>query len=147
MDPRPKPTWATVLAADVAEPGSRSARKIREFVAAAWSTAAPGLLATVAGDTTGGTGGAGGPVLLHDAGPFGRYHGMDLLHALAERARRGGRPTWVLCPVEDPALPPRLDGVQVQPASESEWIPLPNAWVANAHRSGGQKSRPGGQES
>jgi hypothetical protein len=137
VDPRPKPTWATILAADVAEPGSRSARKIREFIAAAWSALAPRLLATVAGEATRG---AGGPVLLHDAGPFGRYHGMDLLYALADRARRGGRPTWVLCPVEDPALPPQLDGVQVQPASESEWIPLPNAWVANAHRSGGPPS-------
>ncbi|MER7458656.1 hypothetical protein [Micromonospora sp. NPDC126480] len=40
----------------------------------------------------------------------------------------------MLCPREDPALPPKLKGV-VARVGDNEWIALPDAWVANAHRS------------
>ncbi|MCM3886263.1 BREX system serine/threonine kinase PglW [Frankia sp. R82] len=138
VDPRPRPTWATILRADTAEPGSRAAGNLAEYVRTAWDRAAPLLAGLI--DTPGRTGPHGGPapLLLHDAGIFGRYagRGMDLLFALAERARAGGRPVWVLCPTTEPTRPPRLDGALVQVATESEWIALPDAWITNWHRSG-----------
>ncbi len=146
VDPRPKPTWATVLAADVAEPGSRAARKISEYAAAAWAVVEPRLVAMVGADLVGAdlagadpVGGTG-PLLLHDAGPLARYRGMDVLYAVAGRSRSRGRPTWLLCPVDDPGHPPRLDGELVQVVTENEWIMLPDAWVANEHRSGEKAS-------
>ncbi|MDT3441470.1 protein kinase domain-containing protein [Pseudofrankia sp. BMG5.37] len=135
VDPRPKPTWATILRADAAEPGSKASRNLRAYVDAAWAHAAPRLRELVdapAGGT--GLGGAPPPLLLHDAGVFGRYDGLELLSELAARARHRGRPTWLLCPATEPGLPPRLDGALVQLDTESEWIPLPDSWVANLHR-------------
>jgi serine/threonine protein kinase len=132
VDPRPKPTWATILRADAAEPGSKAARNLAGYVDAAWAHAAPRLreLVDAQADQPGGQ----LPLLLHDAGVFGRYRGLDLLGELAELARSGGRPTWVLCPTTEPGLPPRLDGELVQLTTESEWIPLWDSWVSNVQR-------------
>lgn len=145
VDPRPRPTWATILRADTAEPGSRAAGNLAEYVRTAWERAAPLLTGLI--DASGGTGPHGGPapLLLHDAGIFGRYagRGMDVLFALAERARAGGRPVWVLCPTTEPTRPPRLDGALVQVATESEWVALPDAWTTNWHRSGSGDAEPG----
>ncbi|WP_347403394.1 BREX system serine/threonine kinase PglW, partial [Protofrankia symbiont of Coriaria myrtifolia] len=168
VDPRLKPTWATILRADAAEPGSRAAGNLAEYVRTAWERAAPLLAELVdapasrtdpdgAGPDGVGSGHAGAgrtepghaepgrirpggwpaPLLLHDAGVFGRYggRGLDVLFALAERARDGGRPLWVLCPTTEPTRPPRLGGALVQLVTESEWIALPDAWVTNRHRS------------
>ncbi|HEY8504112.1 MAG TPA: hypothetical protein VIL46_05985, partial [Gemmataceae bacterium] len=74
------------------------------------------------------------------AAPLARYGAMDLLHALAERARAGERAVWLLCPVDDPRHPPHLDGTIVPVITENEWIALPDAWVANEHRSGERAS-------
>ncbi|CAI7976827.1 putative kinase PglW [Frankia sp. Hr75.2] len=148
VDPRPRPTWATILRADAAEPGSRAATNLAEYVRAAWDRAAPRLadLVDAHAGRTGGTAAPAGradepgarpaPLLLHDAGVFGRYdgRGLDVLFALAERARAGGRPVWVLCPTTEPTRPPRLDGALVQLVTESEWVALPDAWVTNRHR-------------
>ncbi|WP_261568355.1 BREX system serine/threonine kinase PglW [Frankia gtarii] len=132
VDPRPRPTWATILRADAAEPGSRAAGNLAEYVRTAWNRAAPQLTALVdapadrdapadPADRTG-PGGRPAPLLLHDAGVFGRYdgRGLDVLFALAERARADGRPVWVLCPTTEPTRPPRLDGALVQLITESE---------------------------
>ncbi len=50
VDPRPLPTWETVLAADAAPPGTRAARKISEYVEAAWAAARLRLLAAIRRD-------------------------------------------------------------------------------------------------
>ncbi len=137
VDPRPRPTWATILRADSAEPGSRAAANLTEYVRSAWDRAAP-LLAELV-DAPGRPGPHGpAPLLLHDAGIFGRYdgRGMDLLFSLAERARAASRGVWVLCPTTEPTRPPRLDGALVQVTTESEWVALPDAWATNRHRSG-----------
>ncbi|GAA1651174.1 BREX system serine/threonine kinase PglW [Catellatospora bangladeshensis] len=126
VDARPKPTWETVLGADVAEPGSRSAIKLGEYVEEAWKLTEPAL----AGQLRRGD----GPVLLHDAGVLARYGAMDLLHRLAEAARGGAGDVWVLCPMEDPAQLPKIDGAVVR-VGDNEWISLPDLWVVNAHRS------------
>ncbi|WP_261554632.1 BREX system serine/threonine kinase PglW [Frankia tisae] len=156
VDPRPRPTWATILRADAAEPGSRAAGNLAEYVRTAWSRAAPQLTALIDAPANrnapadrndpadpadhAGPGRRPAPLLLHDAGVFGRYdgRGLDVLFALAERARAGGRPVWVLCPTTEPTRPPRLDGALVQLITESEWVALPDAWVTNRHRAAGE---------
>ncbi|PWU50774.1 BREX system serine/threonine kinase PglW [Micromonospora sp. S4605] len=126
VDARPKPTWETVLGADVAEPGSRAAIKLGEYVEQAWDLAVPTLRAELrAGD---------GPVLLYDAAVLARYRAVDRLYELADAARGGAGDVWLLCPMEDPALLPKLDGAVVR-VGDNEWIALPDAWVVNAHRS------------
>jgi serine/threonine protein kinase len=133
VDARPKPTWETILGADAAEPGSRDAVKLREYVANAWALVQPRVLDAL--DSS-----AGGPLLLHDAAPLARYDAMALLHAVAERARAGTGAVWLLCPMDDPGQPPRLDTTIVPIVTENEWIVLPDAWVANEHRSGDEAS-------
>ncbi|MEU5162626.1 BREX system serine/threonine kinase PglW [Streptomyces sp. NPDC020875] len=132
VDQRPRPTWETLLRADVAEPGSKAALKFAEYAATAWGAVEPRLTAGLAGSP-------GSPLLLTDAGVLARYDAMGVLDRLAERARGGRRGLWLLCPQNDPARPPRLGTVAVpHQAGLGEWIPLPNAWVENHHRSTAQ---------
>jgi len=135
VDARPRPTWGTILGADLAEPGSRDAIKLGEYVARAWELVRPKLLPAPAGT------GGGGPVLLHDAAPLARYQGMELLAEVIDRGRygRGGRAVWLLCPMDDPGHKPHLDRTVV-PVGENETIVLPDSWVANQHRSGDRAS-------
>ncbi|MGN9811521.1 BREX system serine/threonine kinase PglW [Micromonospora sp. BQ11] len=126
VDAHPKPTWETVVGADIAPPGSRGAIKLGEYVERAWQLTAPSLRASLSADA--------GPVLLHDAAVLTRYRAMDRLYELADAARSGAGDVWVLCPMEDPALLPKLDGAVVR-VGDNEWIALPDAWVVNAHRS------------
>ncbi|MFU8850801.1 hypothetical protein ACNAW0_07420 [Micromonospora sp. SL1-18] len=126
VDAKPKPTWETVLGADIAEPGSRGAIKLGEYVEQAWDLAAPALRASLSPDE--------GPVLLHDAAVLARYRAMERLHELADVARGGAGDVWLLCPMEDPGTLPKLDGAVVR-VGDNEWIALADAWVVNAHRS------------
>ncbi len=137
VDARPKPTWETLLRADVAEPGSKGAMKFTEYVTTAWSIVEPQLSALMTAPTTPGSTGHGAPLLLTDAGAFARYDAMAVLERLAEQSRGGGSGVWVLCPQSDPARPPRLRTTAVPyQTGLGEWIVLPDSWVANAHRSG-----------
>jgi hypothetical protein len=127
VDPRPKPSWETILRADVADPGSRPAMKFAEYAQTAWGLVEPRMGSLQEA--------AGGPVLLVDAGVFARYDAMGVLDRMAERARQGGRGLWLLCPQGDPARDPRLGTTAVPyQAGLGEWIELPDSWVANAHR-------------
>ncbi|MFG2052846.1 BREX system serine/threonine kinase PglW [Micromonospora sp. NPDC048930] len=126
VDAKPKPTWETVVGADIAEPGSRGAIKLGEYVEQAWQLAVPALRAELSADA--------GPVLLHDAAVLARYRAMERLHELADAARAGAGDVWLLCPMEDPGTLPKLDGAVVR-VGDNEWIALPDAWVVNAHRS------------
>ncbi|WP_329589242.1 BREX system serine/threonine kinase PglW [Streptomyces sp. NBC_01362] len=133
VDARPKPTWETILRADVAPPGSKGAMKFAEYARTAWSAVEPrvGELLSVAGSRA--------PVLLTDAGVLARYDAMGILDRLAEKARGGGAGLWLLCPQNDPARPPRLGRTAVpHQAGLGEWITLPDAWALNAHRSDGR---------
>ncbi|GAB3988357.1 BREX system serine/threonine kinase PglW [Actinoallomurus acanthiterrae] len=130
--PGQKPTWETILGADVAEPGSRAAFKLKEYAGKAWKLVEPRLADAQTE--------ANAPLLLHDAGAFTRYDAGDVLFDLVGRARKGGAPVWLLCPMNNPEHQPRLDGALVPAQLPHEWIVLPDAWVANQHRSGAQAS-------
>ncbi|MFK0194893.1 BREX system serine/threonine kinase PglW [Kitasatospora sp. NPDC090308] len=131
VDARPKPTWATILRADAAEPGTTAAMKFAEYAQTAWGAVEPRIGELVTASTP------GRPVLLVDGGVFARYDAMGVLDRLAGRSRNGGRPLWLLCPQSDPARDPRLGTVAVPyQAGLGEWIELPDSWVNNAHRAG-----------
>src|SRR5690606_7841228 len=114
---RRKPTWEKVLRADAAEPGSVDALRLAELARAAWEELRPELLAAVSG---------AGPLLRHDAAPLARYRALEVLHAVAEAARAGTGAVWLLCPMDDPTQPPKLDDTVVPVITENEWIPLPD---------------------
>ncbi|MFV2195457.1 BREX system serine/threonine kinase PglW [Nocardiopsis sp. LOL_012] len=131
VDPKPKLRWETVLRADAAEPGSRSARNFANYVTTAWGRVEPWLRELLALDG----GGAKVPVLMTDTGVFARYDAMDVLHRLAEVSRQGGSSLWMLCPQDDPARDPRIGAVAVPyQAGLGEWIQLPDSWAKNEHR-------------
>ncbi|MCX2185180.1 BREX system serine/threonine kinase PglW [Streptomyces sp. SKN60] len=131
VPPATKPTWETLLKADVAKPGTRGAMKFAEYARTAWGAVEPRvreLLDPAAG---------AGPVLLTETAVFARYDAMGVLDRLAEAARQGGRGLWLLVPQPDPAREPKLGAVAVPyQAGLGEWIDLPDSWVKNAHRSG-----------
>ena len=133
VDPKPKPSWETILKADAAAPGSKAARRLAEYATTAWGRVEPKLSELLAE----GSGAGVAPLLMTDTGVFARYNAMDVLHRLAEESRRGGRGLWMLCPQDDPAREPRLGAVAVPyQAGLGEWIELPDSWVHNLHRSG-----------
>ncbi|MEU3201067.1 hypothetical protein [Streptomyces sp. NPDC006996] len=73
-------------------------------------------------------------MLLHDAYVMARYGGMGVLQRLADLARRGGpdgRGLWLLSPLTDPTLGPRLVAATVSIEDREEWISLNHAWVVN----------------
>ncbi|MFI7446464.1 BREX system serine/threonine kinase PglW [Nonomuraea sp. NPDC049714] len=129
VPPGTKPTWDTILRADVAEPGSRAALKFAEYARTSWGRIEPEVRALLESGA--------GPVLLTEAAVFARYDAMGVLDRLAAAARLGGRGLWLLCPQGDPAREPRLGTVAVpHQAGLGEWIELPDSWVTNTHRAG-----------
>ncbi|MFH9583542.1 BREX system serine/threonine kinase PglW [Streptomyces luteogriseus] len=139
VDPRPKPTWETILRADVAKAGTPGAMKFAEYAGTAWGLVEPRIGELLApgggGSGSGAEIGVAAPLLLTDGGVFARYDAMGVLERLAERSRGGGRALWLLCPQSDPARPPRLGTVAVPYQSGlGEWIVLNEFWVQNAHR-------------
>ncbi|MER5224954.1 BREX system serine/threonine kinase PglW [Streptomyces flaveus] len=133
--PGTKPTWETLLKADVAEAGSRGAMKFAEYARTAWGSVEPRVRELLGS----GADSEKCPVLLTEAGVFARYDAMGVLDRLAEAARQGGRGLWLLVPQGDPAREPRLGQVAVPyQAGLGEWIQLPDTWVGNAHRGSGE---------
>lgn len=121
-----RPTWETVLKADAAEPGSRAHQQLRVRTDKAWGRIEPRLRERLAQGQ--------GPLLLTDTAVLTRYDALDLLGRLAEEARQGGSPLWLLVAQSDPARAPRLAGQSVSyQAGFDEWIVVPDAWVARKH--------------
>ncbi|KQY36814.1 protein kinase [Nocardia sp. Root136] len=126
VPPDTKPTWETILRADVAPAGSRPALKFSEYARTAWSRIEAEIADNIAGN---------GPLLLTDTLVFARYDAMGVLGRLAEQARRGKGGLWLLCPQSDPMRPPHLGAVTVPYQSAlNEWIQLPASWINNLHR-------------
>jgi serine/threonine protein kinase len=127
--PGTKPTWDTILRADVAEAGSKSATKFTEYARTAWGSVEPKVRDRLASEAAGGR-----PLLLTEATALARYGAMGVLDRLAQLSRQGGRGLWLLVPQEDPARAPKLGGATVPyQAALGEWIELPDAWVRGAH--------------
>ncbi|CCK31998.1 protein kinase [Streptomyces davaonensis JCM 4913] len=123
-----RPTWETVLKADAAETGSRAHQQLRIRTDKAWGRIEPKLRERLA------AGRDDGPLLLTDTAVLARYDAFDLLGRLAEEARQGGSPLWLLVAQSDPARAPRLAGQSVPyQAGFDEWIVVPDAWVARRH--------------
>ncbi|MEV5570220.1 BREX system serine/threonine kinase PglW [Spirillospora sp. NPDC052269] len=127
VPPGTKPTWETILRADVAVPGSKAAMKFSEYSRTAWGRMEPVIRDRMASGV--------GPLLLTDATALARYQAMGVLASLAAAASSGGRGLWLLCPQGDPFREPRLATVAV-PYQDAlgELIRLPDSWVANVHR-------------
>ncbi|MFE2022471.1 BREX system serine/threonine kinase PglW [Streptomyces sp. NPDC059499] len=131
--PGTKPTWETLLKADVAEAGSKGARYFADYARTAWGAVEPRVRELLSSGT--------GPVLLTEAGVFARYDAMGVLNRLASAARHGGRGLWLLVPQGDPSREPRLGQVAVPyQAGLGEWIQLPDTWVGNVHRASSGES-------
>ncbi|SEU47433.1 BREX system serine/threonine kinase PglW [Nonomuraea wenchangensis] len=134
VPPGTKPTWETILRADVAEPGTRAALKLAEYTRTAWGRIEPRVRELLATGT--------GPVLLTDAAVFARYDAMGVLDRLSAAARQGLRGLWLLCPQSDSGREPKLGTVAVPyQAGLGEWIELPDAWISNEHRAGAKNQR------
>ncbi|MFE6746922.1 BREX system serine/threonine kinase PglW [Kitasatospora purpeofusca] len=126
VDGRPQPTWQTVLEADAAAPGSRGRQNLGVVAGRAWHQLEPKLAARL--ERVPGAG--GGPLLLTEAAVLARYDALDVLDRLAELAREGRRPLWLLVAQSDPSDTPRLAGKAVPyQAALGEWIHVPEAWV------------------
>ncbi|GAA3377820.1 BREX system serine/threonine kinase PglW [Streptomyces sannanensis] len=133
VPPGTKPTWETLLKADVAETGSRGAMKFAEYARTAWGSVEPRVRELL--------GAGSGPVLMTEAAVFARYDAMGVLDRLADAARQGGRGLWLLVPQGDPSREPRLGQVAVPyQAGLGEWIQLPDTWVRKAHLGSGEGS-------
>lgn len=134
VPPGTKPTWETILRADVAESGTRAALKFAEYTRTAWGRIEPRVRELLETGT--------GPVLLTDAAVFARYDAMGVLDRLAAAARQGLRGLWLLCPQGDPGREPKLGTVAVPyQAGLGEWIELPDAWVRNEHRASAKNQK------
>lgn len=121
-----RPTWETVLKADASEPGSRAHQQLRIRTDKAWGRIEQRLRQQLAQGH--------GPLLLTDTAVLARYDAFDLLGRLAEEARQGGSPLWLLVAQSDPARAPRLAGQSVPyQAGFDEWIIVPDAWVTRKH--------------
>lgn len=124
IDERPQPTWQTVLEADAAAPGTVGHRNLGVVASRAWHQLEPRLTARLEPDA------GDGPLLLTETAVLARYDALDVLERLAERARDGRRPLWLLVAQSDPSAPPRLDGRAVPfQAALGEWIHIPEAWI------------------
>ncbi len=124
VDARPKPTWATIEAADIAGPNTTAAIRLAELLDQAWAATIPLLRAEI---------GRGGTVLLHDGAVLARHRGMHVLTTLRGEAQQRRTCLWLLCPMADPTTAPRLDHTVIEVAPH-EWTILGDAWVTGAHR-------------
>lgn len=120
-----RPRWETVLAADSAEASPAARTGFGRLIDQTWRRLDQRIRA------------ADGIVLLHDATPLARYTGgADLLARLAAAARQADEQPyglWLLCPMTDPARPPRLDGLTVGVVpGDAEQFAVPSGFVVPA---------------
>jgi serine/threonine protein kinase len=82
-----------------------------------------------------------GTALLIYPGLLGRYDRLDVLERLRDGITSPGgsggnlRGLWVLLPSDEQNALPTLDSRPVPVISSNQWARIPEAWLANAHRS------------
>jgi serine/threonine protein kinase len=77
-------------------------------------------------------------ILLTYPGLLARYDRLDLLESLRDRVGIPGgalHGLWVLLPANDRDALPGLDGKPLPVIGSGQWARIPEAWIANAHRS------------
>jgi hypothetical protein len=127
-----RPRWDVVLAADAPEASSTARTGFAQLLAKVWTHLEEQIRAA----------GNSGIVLLHDATPIARYSGgVELLARLVGAARDADESPvglWLLCPMEDPQAPPRLDRVTVSVIpGDAEQLYVPGE-LANEAGQGGK---------
>src|ERR1019366_6283428 len=82
-----------------------------------------------------------GTVLLVYPGLLGRYDRLDVLERMRDKLTSPGgtgaalRGLWVLLASDEQNSLPTLDRKPVPVISSNQWARVPEAWLANAHRS------------
>jgi serine/threonine protein kinase len=126
VDARGRPPWETVLKADTADASPAARTGLGRLLDEVWERLDRRIRA------------ADGTVLLHDATPLARYPGgIELLTRLASAARQSDeRPygLWLLCPMEAPREPARLDAQTVAVLGENEQLAVPRGFVSEKVR-------------
>jgi serine/threonine protein kinase len=111
---RGKPRWESVLAADAADATPAARAGFGRLLDAVWERLDKQVRAMP------------GTVILHDATPLARYAGgTQLLSRLAAGARQADEAPhglWLLCPMDDPRKPARLDEQTVATLGENEQL-------------------------
>jgi hypothetical protein len=124
---RGKPRWPTVLAADTADAPPSARTGFGRLLDEVW-TRIDGRIREL-----------DGVVLLHDATPLARYPGgVELLSRLAAAARRSDEAPyglWLVCPMDDPRSPARLDATIVAALGENEQLAVPRCLANDDVRS------------
>jgi serine/threonine protein kinase len=131
-----RPRWELVLAADSREASPAARTGFAQLLTKTWTLLEEQIRAA----------GNSGIVLLHDAAPIARYPGgIELLSRLmgaARDAEESPAGLWLLCPMEDPQAPPRLDRVTVSVIpGDAEQLYVPGE-LANE----GRQDLPGGKD-
>jgi hypothetical protein len=123
---RGKPRWERVLAADSADAAPTAQVGFGKLVDIAWERIGAHIRAQP------------GVVLLHDVTPLARYPGgMELLAQLASAARQADETphaVWLLCPMEDPRQPARLDRQIVRTIGDGEQVVVRPVALSRAER-------------
>jgi serine/threonine protein kinase len=117
--------WGTVLAADIAGPGTADYRNLRRVTDAGVAKARETIEAS------------GPAVLLVNPGILARYCTglLDDMREAVRTATTGSplRTVWLLVPWADRQQPPLLDRAAI-PVLGDQWLPLPREWVARHKR-------------
>ena len=126
-----RPRWEIVLAADSTSASPAAKTGFAQLLTRTWSLLEEQIRAA----------GTSGIVLLHDATPIARYTGgVELLARLVGAARDAQESPvglWLLCPMEDPQAPPRLDRVTVSVIpGDAEQLYVPGELASEASQGG-----------
>jgi hypothetical protein len=115
-----------VVQADAASPESADWRRLQTLVRRAMPSVEQALFR------------ADRPVLLVYPGLLARYDQIQLLEKLRDACAQDSDAAGfiVLMPSDEQHHMPVLDGKPVPVILASEWARIPEAWLANAHRSG-----------
>jgi serine/threonine protein kinase len=126
-----KADWNVVLKADAAPPDSQDWRNLMILVSRVMPTLEQELLTTE------------GTALLVFSGLLARYDRLDVLERLRDLVTSPSgtgtplRGIWVLVPTDEQNALPTLDRKPVPVISSNQWARVPEAWLLNAHRGGG----------
>jgi serine/threonine protein kinase len=118
-------SWQTVLRADSAAHDSADWRNLMTLVRQAVPRVQGELVPRAR------------TILVVNSGILARYGQLSLLEWLRDRVGRPGGlfGAWILVPADASSAMPSIDGEPIPVITRAEWLWLPDAWLANRHRS------------